>query len=53
MVISKSKDRAKRYKTISSLNNDIRISEKLRGKHINASWQINLFMGCKNLEKEI
>jgi hypothetical protein len=25
----------------------------LRGKHINASWQINLIMGCKNLEKEM
>lgn len=35
------------------LNNDIRISEKLRGKHINASWQINLIMGCKNLNKEM
>lgn len=33
------------------MNNDIRISDKVRGKHIDASWQISLHMGCENLSR--
>lgn len=49
---AKRKIEEKKIKSLHPLNNDIRISEEVRGKHINASWQINLLMGCKFLNAE-